>query len=68
MKTYKREFAVLAVWVPYLALVIATFFAPSPDRIALVQSLWVPAAGLVGGAFGMDAYSKQVNPPRDLDL
>lgn len=62
-KTLKREFAVLAVWLPFLALVaLVAITSDNVTRLELIQILLWPAALLAGGAFGLDAVGKQIRP------
>lgn len=55
MKTYKRELAVaLLVWLGYIVEV---------KDASLVEVLVWPVFAFLGAAFGLDAYSKQLQQP-----
>ena len=65
-KTYKREFATGAVWLPFLLLVAVTAFqGDSTVQLEIIRLLWLPTTAIVAGAFGLDAVAKQLQnqPP-----
>ena len=60
-KTYKREWSVTILFIVF-AFYVTAFITAREDILEAAKHLTMPAFLFLGGAFGIDAYGKQIRP------